>query len=109
MEVMKNRFRGVFGAEANYAEKQLGELAKTINMADDDLMSLAATLQNTFIALGFTGMAAADMSLKLTALTEDLATFYDVTDVQMAETLMMAMQGMTRGLNGWALASAKPI
>src|SRR4030042_5488938 len=98
LQIMENRFRGVFGATANYAKQQLGELSKKINMADDDLMSLAATLQNTAIALGFTGMGAADLSLQLTALTEDLATFYDVTDVEMAQTLMMAMQGMTRGL-----------
>jgi hypothetical protein len=98
MDIMKNRFRGVFGAEANYAESQLSDLGKKINMADDDLMSLAATLQNAAIALGFTGMNAADMSLKLTALTEDLATFYGTTDVEMAQMLMMGMQGMTRGL-----------
>lgn len=104
MEIMKNRFRGVFGAEANYAEKQLGELGKKINMADDDLMSLAATLQNTFIALGFTGMGAADMSLKLTALTEELATFYGISDTEMAQTLVMALQGMTRGLKALGIS-----
>jgi hypothetical protein len=98
MQVIMNMFRGVFGAQSNYAIQQLSALAAKVNMADDDLFRLAATLQNAAVAIGFTGRQSADMSIQLTKLTEDLATFYGVTDTEMAQTLMMAMQGMTRGL-----------
>ena len=104
LQVMENRFNGLFGAQTEYAKKQLSELAGKINMADDDLMSLAATVQNAFTALGFGGKQAADMSIKLTTLTEDLATFYGVSDTEMAQTMMMAMQGMTRGLKSLGIS-----
>jgi len=104
MQVMENRFNGLFGAQTDYAKKQLSDLASKINMADDDLMSLAATVQNAFTALGFGGKQAADMSIKLTTLTEDLATFYGVSDTEMAQTMMMAMQGMTRGLKSLGIS-----
>jgi hypothetical protein len=99
LQILENRFRSLFGAEANNAKKQLTDLAALINRSGDSLMAIATTFQNTALGMGVVGEKASDMSVQLTTLTEDWATFYDVADSDVSGAIQSALMGMYRGLH----------
>lgn len=107
VDEMSSKFRTVFKDQAPSTEKALAELAQTINRSKYDLMGYAATLQDTFVPLGFAREQAADMSVQLVALAEDLASFNNLNTADVMRDLQSAMVGNTEGLRKYGVVASQ--
>ncbi|HRF71760.1 MAG TPA: hypothetical protein PL117_03230 [Accumulibacter sp.] len=107
VDEMSSKFRTVFKDQAPATEKALTELAGTINRSRYDLMGYAATLQDTFVPLGFARDKAAEMSIQLVALAEDLASFNNLNTADVMNDLQSAMVGNTEGLRKYGVVASQ--
>lgn len=93
VEEMENKFRVVFGEEAPRATEELDRFADRVNRSTFDLMEMASTLQDTFVPLGFTRKAAADLSVEMTKLATDVASFNNASDTDVIRDFQSAIVG----------------
>ncbi len=105
VEEMESKFIAVFKDMAGDTEKELAKMADTINRSKFDLMEYAATLQDTFVPLGFARDAAAGMSVKLVALAEDLASFNNIDTATVVRDLQSALVGNTETLRKYGVVA----
>ena len=101
-EETTNRFDTVFGGKdgalATSVAGSLEEIAVNFKRSVIDLKSQAAGFQDTFVPLGFARDDAASMSIALTALTQDLSSFYNVTTDEAARRLSSTLVGNTENM-----------
>ena len=98
VEEMQSKFNTVFKSLATDVTAELQEFADAANRSVFDLQGFAATLQDTFVPLGFARDEAADMSVQLVKLAEDLASFNNLPTQQVVEDLQSALVGNTETL-----------
>lgn len=105
VEEMTSKFNTVFKDQAGSVETELGQIADTINRSKYDLMGYAATLQDTFVPLGFARDQAAEMSVEIVQLAEDLASFNNLNTDDVVRDLQSALVGNTETLRKYGVVA----
>ncbi|KAA3644563.1 MAG: hypothetical protein DWQ07_14180 [Chloroflexi bacterium] len=104
-EESASKFRVVFGDRAEEIEKLLGEEATAINRSGVEWMDYAATIQDTLVPLGFARDAAADMSVEVVKLAEDLASFNNLDSAKVVQDIQTAIVGNTEVLRKYGVVA----
>lgn len=94
-EEMRSKFNVVFGDFANEAERWADGFSSAVNRSRADVMGWMASLQDTFVPLGFARDASADMSKALAQLTVDVASFNNVAESDVLRDFQSALVGNT--------------
>lgn len=107
VEEMQSKFNTVFKDLATDVTAELGAFADAANRSIYDLQGFAATLQDTFVPLGFARDSAADMSIQLVKLAEDLASFNNLDSAMVVEDLQSALVGNTETLRKYGVVATQ--
>ena len=83
----------VFGGNIGRVREELTELGDEVGRSRYELLNMASTLQDTFVPLGFTRKAAADLSVQMTQLAVDVGSFNNVASDQVAVAFQSAIVG----------------
>lgn len=102
---MRSKFGVVFRDLAGDVERQLGVMGEAINRSKYDLMEYAATFQDTFVPLGFARDQAAEMSVALVQLAEDLGSFNNLPTADVARDLQSALVGNTETVRKYGVVA----
>lgn len=105
VEEMQSKFNTVFGDEAPRVVEALDDFSAAANRSKTTLMGYAATLQDTFVPLGFARDEAADMSVQLVQLAEDLGSFNDIDTATVVRDLQSALVGNTETLRKYGVVA----
>ena len=92
-EEMRNKSATVFGAFASDVTKELGTFADATGRSIIELEGMAASVQDTFVPLGFARGEAADLSVQLTKLSTDVASFQNAQDPEVMAAFQSALVG----------------
>jgi len=95
VEEMSSKFAVVFKDLAGGVEQELGNFAQAANRSKYDLMGFAATMQDTFVPLGFARDEAAEMSVQVVKLAEDLGSFNNLPTADVVRDIQSALVGNT--------------
>ena len=87
------KFEAVYKSLAGEVEAWARQTAEATNRSTIDMKAYLATLQDTFVPLGFARDQAAEMSQQLTQLGLDLAAFNNEADADVINNLTSAMVG----------------
>src|SRR3990167_5482396 len=93
VEEMTSKFNVVFGEAAPEATQALKEFGDQVNRSQYDLQEMAASVQDTFVPLGFARNEAAKMSVELTKLATDVASFNNKLDTDVMLDFQSAIVG----------------
>jgi hypothetical protein len=105
VEEMQSKFNVVFRETAGGVSEELAVMAEAMNRSRYDLMGYAATFQDTFVPLGFARDQAADMSVQLVQLAEDLASFNNLRTADVARDLQSALVGNTETVRKYGVVA----
>jgi hypothetical protein len=92
-EETQSKFFAVFKEEADAATQFIDDFATATGRSRVDLMSWTASLQDTFVPLGFARKNAREMSQELVQLAVDLSSFNNVAETDVMADLQSAMVG----------------
>lgn len=92
-EEMTSKFNVVFGQNAAEVRAWAEEYGDSVGRATQDLMEMAASVQDTFVPLGFARSEASEMSKSLTQLAVDVASFNNATDAETMRDFQSALVG----------------
>ena len=93
-EETESKFKAVFKEEASDADEWAKAFGEAVGRADTDLKGFLATIQDTFVPLGFARDEARKMSQQVVQLAVDLASFNPGTrDVDALIALQAALTG----------------
>lgn len=92
-EEMVSKFNAVFGDVAGEFEQKFDAMGNDINRNRFELMEWASTLQDTFVPMGFARDEAAQMSLEMTALAVDVASFNNTLEADTVRDFQSALVG----------------
>lgn len=92
-----------FGGAADKIEKFADTAISKFGISELAAKKTASTYQAMGTAMGFTQGKMADMSVELTALSADMASFYNVSQEAVAKDLQSVFTGMTRPLRQYGL------
>lgn len=92
-EEMKSKFSVVFGESAASAEAFATSMAAAVGRSKNELMGFMATLQDSFVPMGFSNDLAKQLSQQVTALGVDLASFNNLSDQEALDSLTSALIG----------------
>ncbi len=104
-EEMQGKFDAVFRDLAGPVTDKLEIFAKQVGRNKFELMGFAATLQDTFVPLGFARDEAASMSTQLVKLAVDLASFNNVSEDIVVRDLQSALVGNTETLRKYGVVA----
>ncbi len=107
VEEMQSKFSTVFGSLGGEVTNELTEFADAANRSIFDLQGFAATLQDTFVPLGFARDTAADMSVEVTKLAADLGSFNNLPTADVARDLQSALVGNTETLRKYGVIASQ--
>lgn len=107
VEEMQSKFNTVFKDLAGDVTGELQTFANAANRSIYDLQGFAATLQDTFVPLGFARQEAADTSVQLVKLAEDLASFNNLGTADVVRDLQSAMVGNTETLRKYGVVATQ--
>ena len=93
VEEMTSKFNVVFGEAAPRASKALEEFGAAVNRSRYDLQEMAASVQDTFVPLGFARTEASKMSVALVRLATDVASFNNAADITVMQDFQSALVG----------------
>jgi hypothetical protein len=93
VEEMQSKSAVVFGQFVSSVRKQLGDFGDEVGRSTHELEQMASSIQDTFVPMGFARGEASKLSVELTKLAVDVASFNNASD---AET-MMAFQSALVG------------
>lgn len=102
-EEMQAKFDVVFGKSAPQAQAALEDLASQVNRSATDLQGMAATVQDTFVPLGFARDQAAELSVGLTQLAVDVASFNNAQDTDVMRDFQSALVGNTETVRKYGI------
>jgi hypothetical protein len=105
VEEMQSKFSTVFKDLSGSVTAELDDFATSANRSIYDLQGFAATLQDTFVPLGFARDKAADMSIELVKLAEDLASFNSLDTDTVVQDLQSALVGNTETLRKYGVVA----
>ena len=92
-EEMRNKSATVFGAFAGDVTRQLNIFADATGRSTIELEGMAASVQDTFVPLGFARGEAANLSVQLTKLATDVASFQNAQDPEVMAAFQSALVG----------------
>jgi len=92
-----------FGKYSNLVEKMSETSITEFGMSELTVKQVSSRFQAMGTAMGFTQRKMADMSIELTKLTADMASFYNVEQSAVAEDLASIFTGQTRPLRQYGL------
>ena len=90
-----SKFRKVFKDEADATEGFVNDIASSLGKNRTELMGFLATLQDTFVPLGFARKEATKLSKSLTQLALDIASFNNQDPAEVIRSLQSALVGST--------------
>ena len=92
-EEMLGKFNVVFGAQTAEVTQQLTAYGAAVNRSKYELQEMASAVQGTFVPLGFARDQAASMSVTLTELATDVASFNKASAPDVVNAFTNALQG----------------
>ena len=92
-EEMGDMFDDVFKENAKDMRRWSADLARSIGRSRLQIMEFAASMQDTFVPLGFARQEAAELSKVMVRLSTDVASFKNISDPQAAEAFTSALVG----------------
>jgi hypothetical protein len=92
-EEMMGKFNVVFGDFAETTIQKLDAFGAAVGRGKFELRGMAASVQDTFVPLGFARDRAAEMSVELTKLAVDVASFNNVSDADTMRDFQSALVG----------------
>ncbi len=98
-----SKFNAVFKEESKAALAFSQNLGKAVGRSQNDLKSYLATLQDTFVPLGFARDQAREMSQQLTKLAIDLASFNNKADAEVLKALQSAIVGNVETMRAYGV------
>ena len=99
-----SKFEVVFKRQASAARAFAEELAVSTNRATIELLDFLATLQDTFVPLGFARDAASELSQKVVQLAVDVASFSNKVDADVIRDFTSALVGNTETVRKYAIS-----
>lgn len=93
VQEMQSKSSVVFGRFVSGVRKDLEEFGDAVGRATHDLEQMASSVQDTFVPLGFSRGEAAKLSVALTKLAVDVASFNDANDVETMRAFQSALVG----------------
>ncbi|WP_426621465.1 phage tail protein [Microbacterium sp. As-52] len=88
-----NKSTAVFGAEARTVERWAGSAALNVGMTEGAALTAASSLGDMFTQLGFTSIAASDMSTATVQAAADLGSFNNLETADVADRISAALRG----------------
>ncbi len=104
VEEMRNKFLAVFKSMSGGVEQQLTQMADSTNRSKYDLMEYAATMQGTFVPLGFARSQAATMSVAAVQLANDLGSFHNLDTGAVLRDIQGALVGQTETVRKYGVS-----
>lgn len=101
------KFDAVFKDLAETTRQWASDTAEALNRSDIDLQAYLATLQDTFVPMGFARDKAAEMAKQLVILGADLAAFNNEADADVINALTSAMVGNTEAVRRYGIDLSK--
>jgi len=93
VEEMEAKSSVVFGEFVGSVRRELDEFGNQVNRATSQLEGMASSVQDTFVPLGFARGEAADLSVQLTKLAVDVASFNNALDEDTMRAFQSALVG----------------
>lgn len=109
IQEMQSMFNAVFGDHASSVTAQLKEFSNQANRSIYDLQGFAAGFQDTFVPLGFARDRAAELSVDLVKLTEDLASFKNMSSGDVAANLSSALVGNHEAVRSFGIVITETV
>ena len=100
---VENVVRQTFGQYENLINNFAKTSIEKFGMSELSVKQFASRFQAMGVAMGFSQGKMTDMSINLTKLTADMASFYDVAQSDVAEDLESIFTGQTRPLRTYGL------
>lgn len=105
VEESMSKARVVFGESMGGVEEDLGAFADAAGRSQYELIGFAATLQDTFVPLGFARQEAADLSVAAVKLAEDLASFNNLRTADVVRDIQSALVGNTETVRKYGVVA----
>lgn len=93
VEEMQAKSSVVFGRFVSGVREELDEFGESVGRSQFELEGMAASIQDTFVPLGFARGEAADLSVELTKLAVDVASFNNAADPEVMRAFQSAIVG----------------
>jgi len=90
---MESKFNTVFGTFARGTRTSLEQFGDEVGRSTYELEEMASALGDTFVPLGFTRSEAASLSVQMTKLATDVASFNNEQDTTVMESFQSALVG----------------
>lgn len=104
VEEMESKFKAVFKGLAGSAGQWARDHAKAVNRSEYALKGYLATLQDTFVPMGFARDEASDLSKTLVKLGVDLASFNNASDDEVIRNLTSAIVGNHEAVRSYGIS-----
>uniref|UniRef100_A0A6M3KU62 Putative tail tape measure protein n=1 Tax=viral metagenome TaxID=1070528 RepID=A0A6M3KU62_9ZZZZ len=102
-EEMTAKFDTVFKDSAQSVRAWAEETAKAMGRSRLDFMEMAASVQDTFVPMGFARDKAAELSKELTVLAVDVASFNNKVDADVMRDFQSALVGNTETVRKYGI------
>lgn len=93
VEEMQSKSSVVFGSFVEGVRADLEEFGDAVGRSTHELEGMASSVQDTFVPLGFARGEAADLSVALTKLAVDVASFNNASDTDTMQAFQSALVG----------------
>lgn len=93
VEEMQSKSSVVFGSFVEGVRADLQEFGDAVGRSTHELEGMASSVQDTFVPLGFARGEAADLSVALTKLAVDVASFNNASDTDTMQAFQSALVG----------------
>jgi hypothetical protein len=93
IEEMQGKSKVVFGNFRKNVVKELTEFGDAVGRSSFELEEMASSVQDTFVPMGFARGEASKLSVELTKLAVDTASFNNASDTQTMEAFKSALVG----------------
>ena len=93
VEEMQSKSAVVFGRFVSNVRAELEKFGNAVGRSTFELEGMASSVQDTFVPLGFARKEASKLSVDLTKLAVDVASFNNATDVEVMHAFRSALVG----------------
>ena len=93
VEEMQSKSEAVFGSFVGQVRKDLSAFGQEVGRSAFELEGMASSIQDTFVPMGFARGEAAKLSVELTKLATDVASFNNASDTETMKAFQSALVG----------------
>ena len=93
VEEMQSKSEAVFGSFVGQVRKELSAFGQEVGRSAFELEGMASSIQDTFVPMGFARGEAAKLSVELTKLATDVASFNNAADTETMKAFQSALVG----------------